>query len=86
KYMPDKQFQSDSSKLVSSKLFDLDLYVRYFKEPKLAGILYQWLLYSLAFAVFTSGFALFAERQFSTVGHHFGVKQVGFVLCYVGLL
>ena len=84
--MPNKPKVVGEAKMSSSKVFDLELYVRYFKDPKLAGILYQWLLYSLAFAVFTSGFALFAERQFSTPGHHFGVKQVGFVLCYVGFL
>lgn len=72
----------------STKLFDLSNYTRYFQEKKLADALYQWLLYSLAFAVFTSGFALFAERQFSQPEHnyHFGVRQVGFVLSYVGFL
>ncbi|HEY9684490.1 MAG TPA: MFS transporter [Oculatellaceae cyanobacterium] len=84
--MPNRRFAVDESKLASKKIFDLELYVRYFKEKKLASILYQWLLYSMAFAVFTSGFALFAERQFSTPNHHFGVKEVGFVLCYVGFL
>jgi MFS transporter, DHA1 family, tetracycline resistance protein len=81
KFMPSKKISVDESKMASSKLLDLDLYVRYFKDSKLSSVLYLWLLYSLAFAVFTSGFALFAERQFQ-----FGVKQVGFILCYVGFL
>jgi DHA1 family multidrug resistance protein-like MFS transporter len=84
--MPNKIAASGESKMISKNLFDLDLYVRYFREKKLASILCQWLLYSFAFAVFTSGFALFAERQFSTPAQHFGVKQVGFVLCYLGFL
>ena len=86
KFMPDRKSVPDKSHLASKSFFDGALYLRYFKDPKLSAILCQWLLYSLAFAVFTSGFALFAERQFSTPGHHFGVKQVGFVLCYVGFL
>jgi DHA1 family tetracycline resistance protein-like MFS transporter len=83
--MPNKTSSADGVK-ASAKLLDLDLYLRYFRDKKLASTLCQWLLYSLAFAVFTSGFALFAERQFSTPNHHFGVKEVGFVLCYVGFL
>jgi MFS family permease len=86
KFMPDGKNKVEENSLASRKILDMDLYVRYFKAPKLSAILCLWLLYALAFAVFTSGFALFAERQFSTPGHHFGVKQVGFVLCYVGFL
>jgi DHA1 family tetracycline resistance protein-like MFS transporter len=86
KFMPDRKGKSVESPLASKEILDVDLYVRYFKVPKLSAILCLWLLYALAFAVFTSGFALFAERQFSTTAHHFGVKEVGFVLCYVGFL
>jgi MFS family permease len=93
KFMPAKKkvvgkdvSEASKSSLASRNILDVELYVRYFKIPKLSSILCLWLLYALAFAVFTSGFALFAERQFSTIGHHFGVKQVGFVLCYVGFL
>jgi DHA1 family tetracycline resistance protein-like MFS transporter len=81
----DKLLQEEH-KRTSTKLFALSNYTRYFKERQLADILVQWLIYSLAFAVFTSGFALFAERQFSTPQAHFGVLQVSYVLSYVGFL
>jgi MFS family permease len=86
KFMPSQEKSAAHHDKPSPGLFDLDLYLKYFRQPVLANILVQWLMYSLAFAVFTSGFALFAERRFSTPGHHFGVKEVGYVLCYVGFL
>jgi MFS transporter, DHA1 family, tetracycline resistance protein len=87
-FMPSKaKHLQEEHKKSSSKLLDLSVYGKYFREPLLAESLYQWLLYSLAFAVFTSGFALFAERQYSHLPeYHFGVRQVGYVLSYVGFL
>ncbi len=87
-FMPSKaKHLKDEHRRNSSKLFDLSIYGKFFRQPFLAESLYQWLLYSFAFAVFTSGFALFAERQYSHLPeYHFGVRQVGYVLSYVGFL
>ncbi len=56
-------------------------YVKYFRDPRLATRLWQFLCFILAFAMFTSGFPLFAERRL-----HFGPEQTGFVYAWAGFL
>ncbi len=88
-FMPAKarHLQEEHRKNTSTKFFEPAVYLHYFKQPKLANCFGQWFLWAMAFAVFTSGFALFAERQYSHLpDYHFGVKQVGFVFTYVGFL
>ncbi|NVB83387.1 MAG: MFS transporter [Kofleriaceae bacterium] len=46
--------------------FDIATYGTYFKRPRLGSLYLQFFLFSFAFSCFTSGFALFAERRFST--------------------
>lgn len=46
----------------------------------------QFFLFSLAFSLFTSGFALFAERRFTFAGHPFGPREVGYLFAYSGFL
>jgi MFS family permease len=68
-------------------LLDWGHYARYFKQPELAPLLWQFALFCLAFASFTSGFALFAERRYVTGGGlPFGPREVGYVFAYVGFL
>ena len=43
-------------------------------------------LFTFAFATFTAGFALFAERRFTWHGAPFGPKEVGYVFMYSGFL
>ena len=68
------------------KLLDWGLYLAYFRRPALGGLLIEFFLFTFAFATFTSGFALFAERRFTWHGAPFGPKQVGYVFMYSGLL
>jgi MFS family permease len=68
------------------KLLDWGLYLAYFRRPALGGLLIEFFLFTFAFATFTSGFALFAERRFTWHGVPFGPKQVGYVFMYSGLL
>ena len=56
-------------------------YVAYFRRPKLRSLLLQFFLFSIAFSVFITGFALFAEDRFD-----YGPKQVGYVYAYAGVL
>lgn len=44
---------------------DVKTYLEYFRRPRLGRLYLQFFLFSFAFSVFTSGFALFAERRFS---------------------
>lgn len=61
-------------------------YVEYFRRPGLGSLLLQFFAFAFAFATFTSGFALFAERRFTWDGHPFGTREVGFVFAYAGFL
>ena len=61
-------------------------YRKYFAHPVLAALLIQFLLFAFAFATFTSGFALFAERTFQWQGHAFTPREVGYLFAYAGFL
>jgi MFS family permease len=63
------------------RILDWGNYLAYFRKPVLGGLLVEFFLFSFAFATFTAGFALFAERRLS-----FGPKQVGYVFTYSGFL
>src|SRR5438874_3496 len=68
------------------RILDWSAYVQYFRRPLLGGLLWEFFLFTFAFATFTGGFALFAERRFVWNGMPFGPKQVGYVFTYSGLL
>ena len=63
------------------RILDWGAYAAYFRKPVLGGLLAEFFLFTFAFATFTAGFALFAERRFA-----FGPKQVGYVFTYSGFL
>ncbi len=67
-------------------IFDWSAYVPYFKRTPLGGMLVQFLFFSVAFATFMSGFALFAERRMTWHGQPFGPREVGYLFAYAGLL
>jgi MFS family permease len=66
--------------------FALSTYVAYFRRPILGGLYAQFFCFAFAFATFTSGFALFAERRFTSHGHPFTPREIGFVFAYSGFL
>lgn len=61
-------------------------YVRYFRDPDLGPLLWQFFAFSVAFAASMSGWALFAERRFTWDGRPFGAREVGYVYAWTGLL
>jgi MFS family permease len=61
-------------------------YSQYFARPELATLLYQFFAFAFAFAAFTTGFALFAQRRLTWHGEPFGAKHVGYVFAYAGFL
>jgi DHA1 family tetracycline resistance protein-like MFS transporter len=63
-----------------------DQYTTYFRNRQLRQILIQWLLFSLSFSTFISGFALFAERRYQWNGHPVGVREVGYIFAFNGFL
>src|SRR3989442_6164381 len=68
------------------RILDWGTYLRYFRRPALGGLLLEFFLFSFAFATFTSGFALFAERRFTWHRAAVGPKEVGDVFMYSGFL
>jgi len=62
-------------------LFDLAVYLDYFRRPGLGALYLQFFLFTFAFSAFMSGFALFAERRFSWT-----VREVGYMFTYSGIL
>jgi len=67
-------------------LVEWGAYARYFERRVLAGLLGQFFLFAFAFATFTSGFALFAERTFRWGGRPFTPREVGYLFAYAGFL
>jgi len=61
-------------------------YPAFFRRPVLGGVLVEFLLYQLAFYMFISGFALFAERRFSWHGQAFGPREIGWLYVFSGVL
>jgi MFS transporter, DHA1 family, tetracycline resistance protein len=67
-------------------LLDWSGYGKYFAQPEMRRLLLQWFLFSFSFSSFISVFALFAERRYFWQGHPFGVREVGYVFAFTGLL
>jgi MFS family permease len=65
---------------------DWKAYAQYFGRPVLSGLFAQFFFFVLGFSMFTSGFALFAERRFRWHDHAFGPREVGYVLAFVGVI
>lgn len=61
-------------------------YARYFRQPGLASMLWQFLCFAFSFAMFIAGFSLFAERRLAWHGAPFGPEQVGYAWAYAGFL
>jgi len=78
--------QADEATPRKFTLLDWGNYVRYFRQPGLAPLLWQFFAFTFAFALFMSGFALFAERRYTWHGQPFGAQQVGYVYAFLGLL
>lgn len=68
------------------RIFDWGMYVQYFRRPVLGGLLAEFFLFTFAFAMFTAGFPLFAERRYTWHGVPFGPREVGYIFMYSGLL
>ena len=61
-------------------------YGRYFKQPGLSGLLWQFLVFTLSFAMFVTALPLFLERRLAWNGRPFGPEQTGYAWAYVGFL
>jgi len=66
-------------------LFEWRAYAVYFRQPALSSKLWQFLLFSLGFAMFIAGMPLFVERRLTWHGQPFGPEQVGYIWALAGL-
>ena len=64
----------------------LKLYLGAFRDVHLAPMLLQFFVFTFAFTIFISGFALFAERRLTYNAAPFGAKEVGYMFAFLGLL
>ncbi len=67
-------------------VFHWRTYATYFARPGLRERLFQFVFFITSFAIFMSGFALFAERRFTYDGKPFGPREIGYVFGVVGFL
>ena len=67
-------------------IFEWKAYSDYFARPKLGRLLWEFFFFAFSFAMFVSGFALYAQRRYFYHGHPFGVKEVSYTFLYVGFL
>lgn len=66
--------------------FDVGAYAEFFRRPELRALYLQFFMFSFAFSMFISGFALYAERRFVHDGQPWTAREVGFLFAYSGLL
>ena len=71
---------------VRPSVFDPSLYLDFFRRPGLGSLYLQFFLFTFSFSAFMSGFALFAERRFTSDGHFWTSREVGYLFAYSGFL
>ncbi|HEY6173058.1 MAG TPA: MFS transporter [Kofleriaceae bacterium] len=62
-------------------VFDLAVYLEYFRRPGLGSLYLQFFLFTFSFSAFMGGFALFARSRFGWTA-----REVGFLFTYSGFL
>ena len=78
--------EGESDRAGRLNVLDWKAYAEYFARPKLGRLLWQFFFFAFSFALFISGFALYAQRRYTLHGHPFGAKEVGYVFAWVGFL
>lgn len=66
-------------------LFDIAIYTEYLSRRGAGTVYLLSFLFAFTFSSYMSGFALFAERRFTTAdGHAWSSREVGFLFAYAG--
>jgi MFS transporter, DHA1 family, tetracycline resistance protein len=84
--LPRHRPEHDGSSARRFAVLDWGNYVRFFRQPGLGSLLFQFFAFTIGFSAYMSGFALFAERRYVWAGHPFGPREVGYVYAFGGLL
>jgi DHA1 family tetracycline resistance protein-like MFS transporter len=67
-------------------ILDWGRYVTYMRRPVLGGVLAEFFFYQMAFSMFISGFALYAERRYTWHGQAFSPREIGLLFAFSGFL
>ena len=67
-------------------LVEWGAYARYFQQPGLGNLLFQFLTFTFSFAMFVSALPLFVERRLTWHGRPFGPEQTGYAWAYAGFM
>jgi MFS transporter, DHA1 family, tetracycline resistance protein len=67
-------------------LLEWGRYATFIRRPVLGGVLAEFFFYQMAFSMFISGFALFAERRFTWHDKPFTPHEIGLLYAFSGLL
>ena len=84
--LPEPDFHVRAKEVQKTSIFAWSKYTQQFKRKNVGTILYLFLCFHMAFALFFSGFPLFLERRFFYHGVPFGPKEVGYLYAYSGLM
>jgi MFS family permease len=87
--VPSERMAVDPSALPAGKrlsVLDWGSYVTFFRRPVLGGVLSEFFFYQMAFSMFISGFALFAERRYTWHGQAFTPHEIGLLFAFSGLI
>lgn len=84
--LPEPTFHVAARETQKAGIFNVSKYVHQFKRKNVGPILYQFLCFHFAFALFFSGFPLFLERRFFHDGIPYGPKEVGYLYAFTGLM
>lgn len=77
---------ADAATYRRPSVFAVSTYARYFKTPVLGRRLTQFIVYMLAFWMFTSGFPLFAKHYLRWGDAYFTVREIGYTLALSGVI
>jgi len=81
--VPSGEVQADGPGGRRPSAFDWRVYAEYFGRPTLRALYVQFFMFSFAFSLFFSGFALFAEHNHYL---NWGHREVGWLFTYSGFL
>jgi multidrug resistance protein len=84
--LPETEVSAEAKSTGRLSIFEWRQYAAYFRQPGLKTLLWQFFFFIFAFSLFNSGFPLFAERRYTWEGKPFGVREVGYMYAYVGVL
>jgi len=67
-------------------IFDIELYLKYLRNPKTVPYLAEIFVFQIGFSSFFWGFPMFAAQRITYQGHYFGQVEIGYTYAFAGLI